>query len=60
MTDKEKECLDKLVEAHHAFIELPRNDDSTRDWVYHIHALQNLIMARETARNHPDYFNQEI
>jgi len=61
MTKEELNCIDKLSKAHNSFIELPIIHDSDRtDWVFHIHALQNILMSRDAVRNHPDIFNSNL
>ena len=60
MTIKEIEVLDKLVNAHNAFIELPIIHECDQiDWVFHIHALQSILMSRDAVKNHPELFKNE-
>jgi hypothetical protein len=59
MTEAEKKVLNKLVEAHNAFIELAEYHPSDiTEWVHGMHALQNIVMSREAVRNDPVYFSK--
>lgn len=57
-TKEEKECLDLLAKAWNAWLQLPEQHSSDRaDFLMHVNALQNILMARVCARDYPDYFN---
>lgn len=51
MTPQEIKALDSTKEAWVAFMQLPvMHTDDQNDFRYHIHALQNIILAREGLR----------
>lgn len=51
LTDSEREILDKLVDIHHLYLELPKEHPMhLSEWVHSLHHLQRLIMSRPTAR----------
>lgn len=57
-TKEEKECLDLLAQAWNAWLQLPViHVSAEQDFPFHIHALQDMLMARVCARDYPDYFN---
>ena len=57
LTDKEHATMKRLQQAWNAFIELPiDHPDEQAEFRHGIHALQNAIMARPTAR----LINEEI
>ena len=59
MTEEELDILQTLAEAHNMFAELDHyNHNDMREWVGHVHALQNMVMAREAVRNNTDFFVQ--
>ncbi len=55
MTDREKRAVELLGEAWNAMLVCGAAD---REAAAHIHALQHAVMARSTARLHPDLFRQ--
>jgi hypothetical protein len=53
--DKHTEVLKKLAEAMNAFTEIPKEDkhpSDTLDFVFHIHALQNLVYTEMYIKEH--------
>lgn len=52
MTEAELKALEATKDAWNAFLQLPVNinEDDVRDFRFHIHALQNIILAREGSR----------
>lgn len=51
MTPQELKVIEQTKEAWNAFIELPvQHQDDYNDFRFHIHALQNIILAREGVR----------
>jgi hypothetical protein len=51
MTDKEQKVLDLTAEAWNSFLQLPEyNEDDVADFRFHIHAIQNMVLAREGVR----------
>lgn len=55
MTDGEKRAVELLGEAWNAMLACGAAD---REAAAHIHALQHAVMARSTARLHPELFRQ--
>lgn len=55
MTDTEKRACELLGEAWNAMLACGAADAEA---AAHIHALQHAVMARSTARLHPDVFRQ--
>lgn len=59
MTTDEIKVLDKTVELHNAFRQLPElHPADIIDWTFHIHALQAILMSRDAVRNHPEIFKK--
>lgn len=59
MEEKEKDVLNKLVEAHQAFCELNENayhKDEIFEWCSKLHDLQRIVMSRVAVRSNPEYF----
>lgn len=51
MTSLEVKAIDATKELWNAFLQLPEmHPDDQNDFRYHIHALQNIILAREGQR----------
>lgn len=51
MTDKEIRVLELTRDAWNAFMELSvQSQDDTQEFRFHVHALQNIILAREGMR----------
>lgn len=51
MTTDEIKVLDLTKETWNAFLQLPeQHEDDNDDFRFHIHALQNIILAREGVR----------
>ncbi len=60
MTEKEKELLTKLGECWNDFSALSKGHPSdSEDFVFHIHALQNIVMSRSVMREEAEFFYQE-
>ena len=60
LTAAEMAVLDKIVEAHNAFIALPRcHPMEVQEAVTFTHGLQSLVMNRAAVRAYPDYFHSE-
>lgn len=52
MTDQEEKVIDLLADAFNAHTELPIIHPSDQEeFCFHIHALQNIVFAREGQRN---------
>jgi len=61
MTEAEIAILNKLGGAWNLFQRLPDHHPSDlEDFTFHVHALQNMILARETVRNNPTLCTQPI
>lgn len=59
MNAHEKALLAKLGECANEFAALgPQHPADPADFAFHIHALQNIVMARGMARQHPDVCTQ--
>lgn len=57
LTDLEKEVIDASCKLHNLFCKLPVfHPSDIRDECYHIHAIQNLVMAREVYRSNSELF----
>lgn len=51
MSPEECAVLDKLVEAHNLYVQLPiQHPLHQQEWVFSLHQLQRLVMSRPTAR----------
>lgn len=51
MTDQEIKVIDLTKEVWNEFIKLPKQHQADeQEFCYHIHALQNMILAREGLR----------
>lgn len=51
MTKKENNLLNLTAKTWNAFLKLPvYNGDDLNDFRFHIHALQNIILARKAIR----------
>lgn len=51
MTDQEKKVLELTKDVWNTFLELPeQHEDDEHDFRFHIHALQNIVLAREGVR----------
>ncbi len=60
MTDKEKNVMNKLVEAHNIFVTMPvQHPEDAQEWVSKLHDLQRIIMARVAVRTNPEHFRNE-
>jgi len=55
LTEKEKEVLNKIVEAHNLYLELEEVKD-TQEWCEAIHKLQALLSLRLLRRIHPEIY----
>lgn len=57
LTPEELKLAEDLGDIWNRFIALPSFAEAdSHDFCFHIHALQNLIMARSAVRAHPEYF----
>lgn len=57
LTDKEREVIEVSCKLHNLFCNLPVfHVSDIREEVIHIHAIQNMIMAREAYRSNPKMF----
>lgn len=57
MTKEEKEVIAISVELWNAFLRMEKyHPDDVKDVRFHIHAIQNIVMSRETVRNNPELF----
>jgi len=57
MTNEELTIIDFLADAYNKFVKLPIQHPMDQDeFCRGIHILQRHIMARETRRNHPEFF----
>lgn len=57
LTDLEKEVIDASCKLHNSFCKLPvLHPSDIKDECYYIHAIQNLVMAREAYRSNPELF----
>lgn len=53
MTNQEKKVLDASVELWNEFCELPKeHPDDENEFRFHVHAIQNMIFARQTIREY--------
>lgn len=51
MTDQEKKVLELTKDVWNDFLKLPeQHKDDEHDFRFHIHALQNIVLAREGVR----------
>lgn len=55
MTEREKRAVELLAQAWNAMLACGAADSEA---AAHIHALQHAVMARTTARLHPEIFRQ--
>ena len=54
----ERLIMDKLIEAHRLFINLPVQHPSDQlEWVAKLHDLQRIVMARQIAREDDSFVN---
>ena len=57
MEEQEIKVLNNLADAWNEFLKLKiQHPDDEPEFKYHIHAIQNIVMARKAAREHPEYF----
>lgn len=57
LTDKEREVVEVSCKLHNLFCALPVfHVADIREETFHIHAIQNMIMAREAYRSNPKMF----
>ncbi len=57
MSEDEKRLLESLGYCWNDFCELEQQHPSDADdFLFHLHALQRIVMARETRRNSPSLF----
>jgi len=57
MTPQEIDVVTKLANSWIAFHKLPVMHPSDRaEFVHHVHALQNIVMARDAVRSTPGFF----
>ena len=55
LTDKELEVLQHIGSAYYAFAELDGYHPADHDeFVFHVHAMGRIVMARSAARAHPE------
>lgn len=60
MTEEELNVIDKSCELMNMFVTLPEYHSADRqDVVFHIHAIQAIVMQRDAVRMHPDVFHNE-
>lgn len=60
LNDQELEALKQFCDGLKGIFALPACHPSDRaDIVFHVHAIQNIVMARAAVRAHPDEFNRE-
>ena len=59
LTDEELDLIAKLGDCFMDFQKLHQFHPSDKgDFVFHVHALQNLVMIRSAVRAHPDLFDK--
>lgn len=57
LTDLEKEVIETSCKLHNLFCQLPAfHPSDIKDECYHVHAIQNFVMAREAYRSNPELF----
>lgn len=57
MNDEEKKVITASAELWNAFLKLEKyHPDDVHDILFHIHAIQNIVMSREAVRNNPELF----
>ena len=55
LTDDELEVLNHIGKAYSAFAELePYHPADEDEFVFHVHALGRIVMARSASRGHPE------
>lgn len=57
MTDDERQIVVALGEVTNKYLELDQyHPADRRDWIHHVHALQNIVMSRTAVRSNADLF----
>lgn len=55
LTDAEMRVLDRIGDAYYAFAELDTYHPADHDeFVFHVHAMGRIVMARAASRAHPE------
>jgi hypothetical protein len=62
MTPQEILVLERSAELYNEFVLLLKETDGSApndldDFVFHLHSLQRIVMARGMRREYPDFFN---
>ena len=61
MTRDEVDSIVSLGVVHNKFMSLGEHHPSDpQEWTHHIHALQNMVMARTAMRDNPELFWSSI
>lgn len=59
LNQTELAALDKLVDCFNILNSIPsQHENDMPDIVFHIHAIQNIVMSRAAVRAHPDVFRK--
>lgn len=57
MTQDERSIIKLLAEAHHLFASLDHyNPNDSKEWLSHLHAMQNMVLSRTAVRRYADLF----
>ncbi|WP_299087775.1 hypothetical protein [uncultured Bacteroides sp.] len=57
MNEEEKNAISASAELWNAFMKLEQyHPDDIKNVLFHIHAIQSIIMSREAVRNNPELF----
>lgn len=60
LTEREREALKQFSEGVAGIFALPKaHPADLQDVVFHVHAIQSIVMARAAIRAHPDEFHRE-
>lgn len=57
LPEHEEVAMDCLASAWNSICNSTMKGDDLNDFRYHIHALQNLLMGRQFARNNPSIYS---
>jgi hypothetical protein len=60
LSEQERKALAQFAEGSAGIFALPPvHPSDMQDIVFHVHAIQNIVMARAAVRAHPDEFHRE-
>lgn len=64
MTKKEKELIKDIGNLQPKFYKLVQenggHDSDLKDFIFHLHAMQRIVMIRDAIRNETKFFNAKI